>query len=334
MKKYLITGALGFIGKNLVEYLISDGVRPGDIRILARHQDTKYCKPQTGVKVFWGDIRNFADVNSAMKYIDIVYHLASKTGHDGGSYEYFKETNVYGTSNVVKGVIANGVGKLIFFSSTAVYGLPATAGNIRNISERNTRKYSEGYGQSKYEAEDVIVTASKDKQFNYIIIRPTTVYGPYDHGGISELIKVLNKKLFIFIGPATNRSDYIYVTDLIRTARMLEKSNIFNQDFIVGSGKPITIKEAVNVICDNLGTAKPRIHLPKSLVLPASYILKILFVLAGQKPPIFPNRVRVLTSDFYFDIGKIKKAIDFEPEFDFNTGINETVSWMKKSKLI
>lgn len=334
MKKILITGASGFIGSHLVEYLIKDGVKPEEIRLLVPSWE-KYIDPEFKIKdIVIGDIRDKKTVDVVMRGVEIIYHLASKTGYDGGSYEYFKDTNVDGTGNILEAAKKQNVKKFIFFSSSGVYGLPATAGDIRNYNEKKSRTYSEGYGQSKYEAENLILNASKEWGLNYIILRPTTVYGPRDKGGLLQLIKAINKGYFFFIGNGKNKMDYVYVYDVVRTARVLEKSKIVNEDFIVGSGEPISLNNMVKVICEKLGKTSPNIHVSKNLALFLSFVVKYFSKLIGVRPVFFPNRVRVISSDFYFDISKIKKAIKYKPKFSFEQGVEETTAWLEKEKLI
>ena len=78
--------------------------------------------------------------------------------------ENLKDVNVDGTKNLIEAAVDGGVGKFIYFSSVAVYGLPIELGNIRNFDEKHEHTYCGGYGQTKSEAEKLIIhTAKKSK---------------------------------------------------------------------------------------------------------------------------------------------------------------------------
>lgn len=309
-KKFLLTGP-GFIGKKILEELLTSGSKACDITVVAAPwEDTKWLKEKK-FNVMEGDIRNKMFTENLARNCNIVYHLASKTGFDGGSYEYFKDTIVDGTINILKTSIKHKVEKFIFFSSTAVYGLPATAGDIVNLNESSNMNFSEGYGQAKVEAEMKVKQMCKKARIKFLIIRPTTVYGPGDRGGISSLIKQIQNGVFFFIGNAKNKIDLIFVNDLARIVVALEKKLKKSNDYIVNSGKPLTQYELVKSICLIVKKNPPTIFIPKNIALITSYVSKYVWLLFKKKPILFPNRVKVLTSSFYFDTSKIQKTREF-----------------------
>lgn len=330
-KKYLITGASGFIGSHLVEHLLEDGVDVKNIRLLVLPNDTFENLPERKFELVRGDIRDKNVVDKACGDVETIYHLASQNGYDGGDYKYFADVNVTGTRNILKSAVKSKVEKIIYFSSTAVYGLPATAGNIKNYNETHAFSYSEGYGQSKYIAEKLVKKICVKAKIKYIILRPATVYGPRDSAGIYQLIRQINKGWFAIVGNGQNLVDYIYVRDIVEIARSLEKSKLNNQDFILASGKPILFKEAVEKIYKSLNLKAKYINVPEFIALPSSFIAKYIFIALGMKPIVFPNRVKVMSSDYYFDISKLKK-FGYVPKYDFSQGVSETVNWLIANK--
>ncbi len=331
MKKILITGAAGFIGSHIVDYLLKDGESKNSLRLLIAPWDTLDNIQRKDLEIVIADIRNKKELEKAVQDVEVIYHLASKVGYDGGTYDYFKDTIVDGTKNILELGRKNKVKKIIFFSSTAVYGLPASSGNISGYSEDHPKTYGEGYGQSKLEAEGAIIKASKIWGLSYIILRPTTVFGPRDNGGMTQLIKAIKRKYFFFIGNGANKMDYIYIDNVVRVARTLEKSKIINEDYIVGSTKVLTQKQIVTVIARNLHLPVPTIYISFLIVFPFSFLTKFIWKAVGRKPIFFPNRVKVLSSDFYFDTRKIGKIYD-KNEIPFEQGIKKTIKWLINEK--
>lgn len=333
-KKILITGAAGFIGSSLVEYLLKDGQSPETLRLLIAPWDSleNLPKEKDTFEIIICDIRNKQSVDKAMKDISTVYHLAAKTVKEGETYEYYKDTNILGTKNLLDAAVKYKVKKFIYFSSIAVFGLPAWSGDMIKINEKSPKKYSEPYGRTKYEAEELICKTNSKFGLNYIIIRPTTVYGPRDKAGIFQLFKIINKGLFFFIGNGKNKMDYVYVDDLVQGARLAEKSNVSNDDFIIGAKNPITQKDIAQYICESLRKNTPVMHIPKFLALYISYIIKYLCILIGIKPIFFPDRVKVLTANCYFDISKARKKLGYNPRYSFKEGSILTANWLINNK--
>ena len=104
--KILVTGASGFIGSHLVEYLLSKKVPLSNLRLFVKNGESIKNLPKKNFDIFYGDIRNKNDVKEAMKGIDVVYHLAAKIDFDG-SWEEYKDVNVQGTKNLVEQAVKN-----------------------------------------------------------------------------------------------------------------------------------------------------------------------------------------------------------------------------------
>lgn len=309
MSKFLVTGAAGFIGSHLVDLLLEDGVEGERLRLLIPPWEKLQNLPQQNFDIAIADIRDKKAVGRAMKDVTVVYHLAAQTVVDGGTYNYYKDINIEGTRNLLEAAAKNSVRKFIYFSSISVYGLPAWKGNMENFSEASPKLPSEPYGQTKLKAEELVVEAAQKWGLPYIIIRPTTVYGPRDKAGIFQLFKAIQKNVFFFIGNARNKMDYVYVKDLVKITRLAEKKKIENEDFIIGAGKPVTQQYLVECIASSLGKKTPKIHIHKLLALVLAYGVKWSSRLFNLRPLLFPERVKVLTTDCYFNMSKASKLI-------------------------
>lgn len=329
MKKILTTGAAGFIGSHLVEHLLEDGVKPQDLQLFIPPWESLMNLPQEMFEIVIGDIRNKDQVKKAMNGVDIVYHLAAKTVIDGGIFDCYKDTNVDGTKNLLEAAAKEKVKKFIYFSSISVFGLPAWKGDMENYDETFPKEPSEPYGKTKLESEQLVIAAFKKWKLPYIIIRPTTVYGPRDKAGIAQLYKAIQMNIFFFIGSAKNKMDYVYVKDLVKAARIAEKSTIKNEDFIIGAGKPSTQQYIVERVAKSLGKDVPPIHVPKSIALWLAYMIKWISGLLHIRPLLFPARVKVLTANCYFDTKKAKKLLGYKPEFEIQKAMKQVSEWMK-----
>jgi nucleoside-diphosphate-sugar epimerase len=323
MSKILITGAGGFIGIHLVNYLLQDNVNPRNL-ILFDRPDSITKKINSKCKIIEGDIRSMSDVTKAVEGVDVIYHLATKTGANNNNYRYLKDTNVDGTRNLVNAAIKYNVKKFIFFSSAAVYGSPSIVGNIKNINETNDVNISDNYGRTKYEAEKIVKERLGKTKIKYIIIRPTNVFGPGSQGGINQQIKAIKGRYFFYIGNGMNKVDYIYVRDLVKIVRDIEKSAVTNEDFIVASGEPHTQKKISELIAKKLNVRNPSVFIPKNVVLFISVIIDFFIKIFFKKNDFFSSRVKMFTSDFYFDISKLIK-FGFAKRYNFEKALSKTI---------
>ncbi|WP_100182737.1 NAD-dependent epimerase/dehydratase family protein [Candidatus Nitrosotenuis aquarius] len=230
--KITITGGSGFIGSSLVKSLLKE-----QITIF----DTK--KPKFDVNFVEGDINNIDNVIVATKDADVVIHLAAALGVINTERNPVKtlDTNIVGTRNVLESCRLNDVKKIIFSSSSEVYGEPIKV----PISESDKPIPITTYGISKLAAEEYIKSYSKSYGIRYTILRLFNVYG--DEQGTQWVVpefvsKAVNNDDIIIHGTGSQIRAFCYVTDVADAFRItLEKGD--GETFNIGNDKePISIK--------------------------------------------------------------------------------------------
>jgi nucleoside-diphosphate-sugar epimerase len=329
MGKILITGASGFIGSHLVDLLIQEKVPVKDIRLFILNGESLENIKHKNVEIVWGDILNIHDAKNAMKDIDIVYHLAAfTTGKDDSKFD----VNWMGTRNLLKNKTQK-LKKFILFSSIAVYGLPSFLGDNTNISEKSPMKLVGGYAKSKFKAELELLKEHKRSGLSYTIIRPTTVYGPRDKAGIYQLYKAIKSGLFIRIGNGKNKVDYVYVTDLVKGARLAEVKKR-SGDYIIGSCHPISFNDLVDCVAESIDNSVPNFYLPRSIALLIGKIADMSTKTFRVRLPISYDRVKVMTANYYFDCTKAQRELGYKPRVKFIEGARRTAQWLIKRGLI
>jgi len=250
--KIIVTGGAGFIGKHLIEFLIT---KKNDITIFDNFSNSKeesiiYLKNQ-GVKIIKGDITKIQDINNAVKDQDIVIHLAAKISVEESIESPSKtfQTNVEGTKNLLVACEKNNIKKIIISSSAAVYG-EGKAGI--KLTEKSKMYPISPYGESKVMMENEIKVFGKNHNLNYVILRFFNIYGigqsPEYAGVITKFIKKIemNKPLEIF-GDGMQTRDFISVNDVVNSIYHSIK-NGKNQIYNIASGNSITIKQLAKLI--------------------------------------------------------------------------------------
>lgn len=332
-KKILITGAAGFIGSHLIDLLLEEGATIGNLRLFVKNNESLENLPRKKLDIIYGDIRDKNAVRKAMEGIETVYHLAAKIDFEGKDYKEYKEINVEGTQNILDCCKEGEIQKFVFFSSIAVFGLPADIGNILNWNETHPKTYTNFYGRSKLEAEKRVLRAFDEKKIPYIIIRPASVYGPREKGPTFELYKAIKKHLFFIVSNGNNKMHYVYVKDLVKGARQAQLSKTVG-DYILAGVVPTTLNDVAKNIAASIGESIPSFHLPKSFVYPLSFGIDSLSKLFRFKSPISPSRVRTMTSSYYYDIGKSQREIGYDPGTSFEEGSKETGKWYLQNQLL
>ena len=325
--KILVTGASGFIGSHLVEYLLSKKVPLSNLRLFVKNGESIKNLPKKNFDIFYGDIRNKNDVKEAMKGIDVVYHLAAKIDFDG-SWEEYKDVNVQGTKNLVEQAVKNKkFKKFINYSSIGIYGLPAETGDIIGWNETQKPLYTNLYGKSKWEAEEIVREAHKKYALPYAIIRPASVYGPKENGPTLALYKAINSGKFLMIGNGQNKMHYVFVTDLVAATYLAGNSKHKNGEYIIAGPQPTQFNLIAKYVAQSINKSIPNFSISRSVALCIAYIFELVNKITGIKLPLFPSRVKTMTTTYYYDISKAKSELGYKPEIDFKKGAAITGKW-------
>lgn len=309
--KVFITGATGFLGRHLTEKCLEKNFK---ISIFTRKTNLSKKKKflekivKKGVRVYYGDLRNFNEIKSALKEnFDIIFHLASVPKNNKESLE----VNIKGTKNLLKAIKENRikVKKIFFMSTTAVYG-PKKLSKL--INEKTKCKPNSAYGLSKYRAENLIKNFCKRNKIDYIILRAPRIYGPGDwQKTFLNYIKL--QKFGISVVLDKLYFNLIYVKNLVHCIFLSLKSK--NEIFIASDEKPYSSEEIEKAILSEM-KLKPKIR----IVMPRILIL-IISKLTG-KFAYSANNVR-------FSVEKAKKELGYKDIYSLKAGLRETIKWYK-----
>lgn len=325
--KILITGAAGFIGSHLVELLLAKKIPASRLRLVVKPGESLLNLPERKFETVRTDIRHRINMVRAMKGVGTVYHLAARIDFEGQNYSDYYDINVQATEQLLQACKGKRIDKFIFYSSIAVYGLPAGVGDIINFDETHPPAYSNHYGRSKWEAEEKVRQAHQQFGLPYAIIRPASVYGPREKGPTLALYQAIKQGQFMMIGNGQNKMHYVYVKDLVEGTYEAKQSQINDGEYILAGPSPTKFKDVIKAVAQSIDCPVSGFHLPKGPVLLASYGLEAIGRLTGIKPPLFPSRVRTMTASYYYNSSKAKRAIKYQPLTSFAAGAKLTGKW-------
>ena len=257
MKRILITGAGGFIGRELVNQLSKNKKN----KIIAVDNNIrgnlKSIDENKNIIVEKVDVRKKEKLRKIFKNIDECYHLAAING----TKNFYEKPNlvldvgVMGTLNVIELVKEYKVKKFIYFSSSEAYQKP----NFLPTTEREELKIPDvfnprfSYGGSKIIGEMLTINYLRNSKTKYYILRPHNVYGPNMGGDhvLPELIRKLKKsnKFLKIVGDGNDSRSFIFISDAVNAIIKVANNGTQNQIYNIGSNDEYKITEIVRILC-------------------------------------------------------------------------------------
>ncbi len=310
---YLVTGGSGFLGINLIRYLLAKGHK---VRSLDK-EPFDYPE-QDQVEVILGDIRDLKVVTESMKGIDIVVHCAAALPL------YTKEeiftTDVDGTKNMLAAAQREKVQRFIHISSTAVYGIP----DHHPLVEDDKKQGVGPYGEAKILAEQACEEYRKQGMI-VTIIRPKSFVGP-ERLGVFALFYDWAKDGhgFPMIGSGHNRYQLLDVEDLcdaIYLAATIDAAKA-NDTFNIGAKEFTTMKEDYQAVLDRAGFGKKIVGLPAA---PVIWTLRILEAL--KLSPLYKWVYETASKDSFVSIEKAEKQLGYKPKYSNKDAMIRNYDW-------
>lgn len=278
--KILIVGGSGFIGTELAAALLKGGHA---VSILDLRESEAYPELCT-----IGDVRDLGTVRRSTLGVDMVYNLAAEHADNVTPVSLYYEVNVEGSKNVVTAARENGVKRLVYISTGAVYGL-----DVGEVDEAMVPQPFNDYGRSKLQAEAAFLPwAAESPDHRLVILRPTVIFGENNRGNVYNLLRQINSGCFAMIGSGRNRKSLGYVKNI---AAFLEHiielgpgARIFNF-----SDKPdLSMQELVETTRAELGKRGRYLRLPFWLGLLIGYACDLVSLCSRKKLPISSIRIR------------------------------------------
>ena len=249
----LVTGGAGFIGSHLVEALVQKGfkVRVLDSLIKGKKSSIQYLIDSGKIELIEGDIRNRDSVDEAMKGMDYVFHTAGiHIEKSVKSPDDCISTNLQGSYNVFISALNHNVKRVIFSSSSSVYGDPRKL----PMHEDDQLYPAEPYGAGKLFCEHLLEHLAK-KGLKYNALRYYNVYGErqaahaYYTTVVTHFIKrIMNNEPPTIDGKGDQSMDFTHVSDVVQANILAMESEAVNQAFNVGTGISTSVAQLANLI--------------------------------------------------------------------------------------
>ena len=318
-KNILITGGSGFLGINLVRYLLAKGINN---IVVFDVVDFDYSDVKDKVNFIRGDIRNKDNVEKTMAGVNFVIHTAAALPLY--KVEDIYSTDVDGTINLLAEAEKAQIERFVHISSTAVYGIP----DHHPLYESDPLDGVGPYGNAKIMAEEACLEYRK-KGMVLPILRPKSFVGP-ERLGVFALFYdwVKDGKNFPMIGSGNNRYQLLDVEDLCEAIYLclsLDAAAV-NDTFNIGSKEFTTMREDYQSVLDYAGFGKRIIPLP---AMPVIAVLKFLEFL--KLSPLYKWVYETASKDSFVAIEKAEKKLGYVPKYSNKEALIRNFRWYMKN---
>ena len=327
----LVTGATGFTGGHLAEYLAARG---DSVRALVRPRSRARFDasplPSAGIVAVEGDLADADALTRAAAGVDVVYHIAATYREAGQPDSAYRAINVEGTRKLLEAALAGGVRRLVHCSTGGVHG------HIEHPPANEDAPFNPGdvYQQTKLEAEQAARAFGDRTGFDVVVARPIGIYGPGDLRFL-KMFRGLARRTFPMLGSGKPFYHLTYIDDLVEGFRLCgTEPAARGRTYILAGPSYTTLEQLVHLVANELKVAPPRVHLPVWPFWTAGLLCEMVCVPLRIEPPIFRRRVDFYTKSRAFDTTRARTEIGFAPKVDLAEGIKRTADWYRKEGLL
>lgn len=328
IKKALVTGGGGFVGKAIVRRLLASGI---ETRVIGRsvYPDIK----SLGAQCWQGDIVDTDLVRQAARGVDVVFHTAALAGI-WGPWEWYHHTNVVGTESVLSACQYENIPNLVYTSTPSVV---FNSEDIENGDENLPygRNVLCNYAKSKIIAEKAVLSAS-NSSLATCALRPHLIWGPGDPHLLPRLIEAGRQKKLKIVGNADNLVDISYIENVaeahvLAAIALADQGRAAGKAYFISQESPVNLWDWINNLFEMVGVETITSSVSFARAYRAGALLETvhkLFKLKGE-PRMTRFLAEQLAKSHYFSTAKANTDFGYRPTISTEEGLQHTVQWLK-----
>lgn len=324
--RYLVTGATGFIGGHVAETFCTRGWQ---VCTMARPTSNTADLEKLGATIHRGELNDSKLVQQAMVDVEAVVHCAAKVG-DWGPVDEYRAANVEALRVLLDACKGHALSRFVHVSSLGVYAARHHYGT--DETEPLPAKHSDGYTQSKVEAEELALRYYRDFGVPVVVLRPGFVYGPRDRTVMPRMIENLRAGNIRYPGGGQRALNTIYVGNLVQAVfRALETTQAVGQVYNLTDGESVSKRRFIEAVADAM-------QLPRPTKTPPLWLARLFTSLAegwarlrgAKEAPLFTKaRLKFIALNLDFSIEKAKSELSYFPHYSFPDAIAQTMAYYK-----
>lgn len=290
MAKCLVTGSSGFIGRHLTKKLLQENKK-----VINISRKNKFNSETILLDLEQDDYSkiNFTEVQ-------IVYHLAGVAHDLLSDKNNYIELNINATLKLAKIAAKSGVSRFVYLSSVKAED---KSNNNSDCNHFNMSTFSDIYGQTKRQAEKLLLKLGTESSMDVTIVRPSLVYGPCMKGNLRDMYLAIEKGWFPPLPKLNNRRSLVHIDDLVRAIIFIASDHRTKGEiYVVSDGLPHSSREIYEAMCFVLNKPIPSWGIPK-----------LFFQLVSLISPNMQKKIKKLFGNEYYSSDKLF-SIGFEPK--------------------
>ncbi len=334
----LVTGAAGFLGRNIVQRLLDEGLR---VRALVR--STPLRIEHENLQCFSGDVSRldtllpaFADVNSVFHTAALVSLLGGRAMRPSYRDEAWR-VNVTGTENVIEACARAKVDRLIYTSSVDVCfeGKP-----LPNMTESlpYPKHFKSIYAETKAAAEQRVLEANDESGLRTCAIRPDGIYGAQPNDMIDRFVEMLTAGALVArIGSSSALQDNSQVSNLVdghvlAARHLISKGAACGEAYFIADDEPMNSFEFFRPLIEGLGHRFPEREIPAWLLAPLTHAWQAAhFTLGVPKPMLSPHELDKVCVTHFASIDKARKELGYAPRIRVAEAMQECLKYCESN---
>lgn len=319
MPQAFITGGSGFLGRNMITFLINKGWK---VNALVRSKKAASIVESLGATAITGDLKDIKAMQDGMLNSQAVFHSAAYV-KDWGSYQDFYQDNVIGTENVLAAACAAKVPKFVHVGTEAVLvGGPP----IINVDETRPKpsKPLGLYPKTKAMAEDKVIAANSSEIVTSVV-RPRFIWGKDDTTILPRLVESVNKGHFSWINEGKYLTSTCHVVNVCEGMFLASEKGKGAEIYFLTDGKPIEVREFFTALLKTQGLDAPKKSIPRGLAQAIASIVEIGWRVFNVKsdPPITRTSLKLMGEEVTVNDAKARRDLGYQSLVSIEKGLAE-----------
>ena len=319
--RYLVTGASGFVGRQLCRRLLDDGFSV--VGAVRNREDFPGFAGRAFTQVSVGGLDDKTNWEEALVDVDVVFHLAADGNprHESADEQLqrFRKVNVAGTDGLARAAVLRGIRRFVYLSSIKANGEQTSL--TEPFSEASVPEPITPYGLSKWEAEKILWNVVKGTKTEAVVVRPPLVYGAGVKGNFLQLLNLVAKQIPLPIAGLGNRRSLIYLDNLLDILALCAKyPAAAGKTYLVSDGEDVSTSDLIKKIADAMGTHPRLFYFPV-------FLLRMSASAFGKS-----EQAGRLLGSLVVDNKKIRQELNWIPPYSLQQGLQATVDWYKSEK--